>query len=120
MMALEIKPGDEVITSPFTFIANGEMIALLGAKPIFVDIDPDTYNIDAKQIEAAITTKTRCIMPISLYGQCADMDAINTIAKQHHFRSLKMLRKVLVQLIKGQNLAVFQLLLVPVFFRQNH
>lgn len=84
MMALHIKPGDEVITTPFTFIANAEMIALLGAKPVFVDIDANTYNIDVNQIKAAITDKTKCIMPVSLYGQCADMDAINAIAAEYH------------------------------------
>ena len=83
MMALEIKAGDEVITTPFTFIATGEMIALLGAKPVFVDIDPRTYNIDSGKIEQAITPKTKAIMPVSLYGQCADMDAINAIAEKH-------------------------------------
>ena len=83
MMSLDIRPGDEIITTPFTFIATGEMIALLGAKPVFVDIDSRTYNIAADKIEAAITPKTKAIMPVSLYGQCADYDAINTIAGKH-------------------------------------
>ncbi len=83
LMALGIKPGDEIITTPFTFVATAEVIVLLGAKPIFVDIESDTCNIDASLIEAKITEKTKAIMPVSLYGQTADMDAINAIAAKH-------------------------------------
>ncbi len=82
MMALDIRPGDEIITTPFTFIATAETIALLGAKPVFVDIDEKTYNINPNKIEAAITPKTKAIMPVSLYGQPSDMDAIQAIADQ--------------------------------------
>ncbi len=82
-MALGIRPGDEVITPGFTYIATAETVALLGAKPVYVDIDPRTYNIDPALLEAAITPKTKAIIPVSLYGQCAEFDAINAIAAKH-------------------------------------
>jgi UDP-2-acetamido-2-deoxy-ribo-hexuluronate aminotransferase len=83
MMAMGLKPGDEVITTPFTFIATAETIACLGAKPVFVDIDEETYNIDVGKIEQAITKNTKAIMPVSLYGQMSDMDEINAIAEKY-------------------------------------
>ncbi len=83
LMALDIGPGDEVITTAFSFIATAETIVLAGATPVYVDIDPKTYNLDVHQIEKAISPKTKAIMPVSLYGQIPDMDAINAIAKKH-------------------------------------
>ncbi len=84
LMAYGIKAGDEVITTPFTFAATVEVIFMLGAKPVFVDIDERTYNIDPSKIEAKITKNTKGIIPVSLYGQTADMDEINRIAKNHN------------------------------------
>ena len=83
LMALGIRPGDEVITTPFTFIATAEVIALLGAKPVFVDVEADTANMDATALAEKITERTKAIMPVSLYGQTADMDVINEIAAAH-------------------------------------
>jgi len=82
-MALGIGPGDEVITPGFTYIATAETVALLGAKPVYVDVDPRTYNLDPTKLEASITPRTKAIIPVSLYGQCADFDAINAIAAKH-------------------------------------
>ncbi|MDU9410472.1 DegT/DnrJ/EryC1/StrS family aminotransferase [Pseudomonas sp. zfem001] len=82
-MALGIGPGDEVITPGFTYIATAETVALLGANPVYVDVDPRTYNLDPHLLEAAITPRTKAIIPVSLYGQCADFDAINAIAARH-------------------------------------
>lgn len=84
LMACGVKAGDEVITTPFTFIATAEMIALLGAVPVFVDIEESTYNIDAALLEKKITSKTKAIIPVGLYGQPADMDLINDIAIRHN------------------------------------
>ncbi len=83
LMALDLQPGDEVITTPFTFAATAEMIVLAGAKPVFVDVEADTCNIDASLIEAKVTARTKAIMPVSLYGQVADMAEINAIAARH-------------------------------------
>jgi UDP-2-acetamido-2-deoxy-ribo-hexuluronate aminotransferase len=83
LMALDLKAGDEVITTPFTFAATAEMIALIGGVPVFVDIEPATANIDASRIEAALTSRTKAIMPVSLYGQVSDMAEINAIAARH-------------------------------------
>jgi UDP-2-acetamido-2-deoxy-ribo-hexuluronate aminotransferase len=83
LMALGVKPGDEIITPSFTFAATAEVIVLAGARPIFVDIEPDTCNIDVCQVEAKITSRTRAIMPVSLYGQPCDMDELEAIAVRH-------------------------------------
>jgi len=84
LMALSVGLGDEVITVPYTWISSAEVIALLGAKPVFVDIRTDTLNMDETLLEAAITEKTKAIMPVSIYGQCSDMDAINEIAQKYN------------------------------------
>jgi len=86
MMAMDIQPDDEIITTPFTWVSTSETIALLKARPVFVDIEPDTFNIDAKLIEAAITKNTKAIMPVSLFGQPADIDHIQTIANKHNLK----------------------------------
>lgn len=83
LMALGVGPGDEVITPGFTYIATAEAAAVLGAKPVYVDIDPRTYNLDPALLERAITPRTKAVIPVSLYGQCADYDAINEIAERH-------------------------------------
>ena len=83
LMALGVGAGDEVITTAFTFIATAEVVMLFGAKPVFVDIEPGTHNIEPQQVEAAITSKTKAIIAVSLYGQCADFDSLNNIAERY-------------------------------------
>jgi len=84
MMALNLQPGDEVITADFTYAATAEVIALLKLTPVLVEVDPDTFNIDPQAIIRAITPATRAIVPVHLFGQCADMEAIMKIAKEHN------------------------------------
>src|SRR6056297_2399322 len=84
LRALDIGPGDEVITVPFSWISSAEVILLVGATPVFVDIEPDTFNMDATRVEEAITDKTKAIIPVSLFGQMPDIEAINDVAEKHN------------------------------------
>lgn len=102
LMALKIGPGDEVITTPFTFAATAEVIVLLGAKPVFVDIEPDTCNINASLIRAAITSQTRAIIPVSLYGQPCDMDEINEVAAENGLAVIEDAAQSFGALYKGR------------------
>ena len=89
LRAAGVKPGDEVITSDFSFFASAGVVSRLGAKPVFVDIEPDTYNIDPAKIEAAITPRTKAVVPVHLYGQLADMDPIMAVARKHNLKVIE-------------------------------
>ncbi len=102
LLALGIKAGDEVITPPMTFMATAEAITYAGAKPVFVDIDPSTFTIDVTKIEAAITPRTKAIMPVHLFGQCADMDPIMAIAKKHNLAVVEDAAQAQGTLYKGR------------------
>jgi dTDP-4-amino-4,6-dideoxygalactose transaminase len=107
MMALGIGPGDEVITTPFTFVATTETIVLLGASPVYVDIKPDSFNIDPAAIEAAVTPRTKAIMPVHLYGQSADMDPIMDIARRHRLRVIEDAAQALGASYKEKKVGTF-------------
>lgn len=102
-MALAIGPGDEVIMPGFSYIATAETVVLLGATPVYVDIDPKTYNLDPSRLEAAITPRTKAIIPVSLYGQCADFDAINDIAGRHDIPVIEDAAQSFGATYKGRN-----------------
>lgn len=107
LRALDIGKGDEVITVAFTFVATTESIEIVGATPVFVDIDPDTFNIDAKAIEDKITPKTKAIMPVHLYGQPADMDVIMDVAKRHNLYVIEDCCQAIGAEYKGKKVGTF-------------
>jgi dTDP-4-amino-4,6-dideoxygalactose transaminase len=109
LMAAGISSGDEVITSTFTFFATAGVVSRLGAKPVFVDIDPDTFNIDPALIERAITSKTRVIIPVHLYGQIADMDEITSVAKRHGIPIIEDAAQAIGSTYKGKKAGSFGL-----------
>ncbi len=102
LMALDIKPGDEVVTTAFSFFATAEAICLAGATPVFIDIDPETYNLDASNLEHAITDKTKAILVVSLFGQCPDMDTINAIASKNELPVIEDAAQSFGALYKGR------------------
>ena len=107
LRAMDIGQGDEVITTAFTFVATTEAIGIVGAKPVFVDIDKDTFNIDASKIEAAITPRTKAIIPVHLYGQPCDMDVIMDVAKRHNLKVIEDCCQAIGALYKGKMVGTF-------------
>jgi len=107
LRALGIAQGDEVITTPFTFVATAEVIAIIGAKPVFCDIESDTYNIDPGKIKECISSKTKAIMPVHLYGQSSDMDNIMNIAKEHHLKVIEDMAQSLGAKYRGKMTGTF-------------
>ena len=120
LMALGVGAGDEVITVPYTWISTAEVIAILGAKPVFVDIRHDTWNMDETQLESAISERTKAIMPVSIYGQCPDMDAINAIAVKHNLPVIEDAAQSFGATYKGKNPAIYPQLAALPSFHQSH
>ena len=107
LRALGVAQGDEVVTTPFTFIATAEVIAIIGAKPVFCDIEPDTFNIDPNKIQACLSTKTKAIMPVHLYGQSSDMDSIMKIAQERQLKVIEDMAQSLGAKYKGKMTGTF-------------
>jgi len=107
LRALGISPGDEVITTPFTFIATAEVIAIIGARPVFCDIEPDTFNIDPENVKTCMSSNTKAIMPVHLYGQSSDMDKIMKIAEEHQLKVIEDMAQSLGAKYKGKMTGVF-------------
>ncbi|OGT30937.1 MAG: aminotransferase DegT [Gammaproteobacteria bacterium RIFCSPHIGHO2_12_FULL_35_23] len=116
MLAIDLQPGDEIITSAFSFIAVAEMAVLYGIKPVLVDVDPETYNLKPSAITAAITPKTKAIIPVSLYGQCADFDEINHIAKQYQLPVIEDAAQSIGATYKGKQSASLTTIATTSFF----
>lgn len=119
LMALGVGQGDEVIIPGFTYIATAETTALLGAKPIYIDVDPRTYNLDPKLLEAAITPRTKAIIPVSLYGQCADFDEINSIAEKYGIPVIEDAAQSFGAVYKGRRSCNLSTIACTSFFQVN-
>ena len=107
LAANDIGPGDEVITTPYTFVATTEAILIVGAKPVYVDIDPETFNLDHTKIEEKITNKTKAILPVHLYGQCADIEQIEAIAKKHGLKLISDGAQAIGSMHKGKGIGKY-------------
>ncbi len=107
LKALDVEAGDEVITTPFTFVATAEVIALIGAKPVFCDINPHDYNIDPTKIKSAIHKKTKAVLPVHLYGQAADMDSIMNIARENSLRVVEDMAQAVGATYRGKKVGMF-------------
>jgi dTDP-4-amino-4,6-dideoxygalactose transaminase len=116
LLSLGIQPGDEVITTPFTFVATAEVVALVGGVPVFADIDPQTFNLDASQVEQKITSKTRAIIPVDLFGQMADRDALCNLAEKHGLALVWDAAQAIGAAYKGKPLGAFPGLATLSFF----
>ena len=119
LMAIGVGPGDEVITPGFSYISTAEATLLLGAKPVYVDVEPDTFNINPKLIEDKVTPRTKAIIPVSLYGQTAQFDEINKIAEKNNLYVIEDAAQSFGAEYDGKKSVIYHILLVLHFFQQN-